>query len=113
MQANSAAHNTGALTYFVGRHTGSRDWIQQKGVHIDHFVEHLDIAHTPKAGDTVIGTLPVHLVAALNKKGVKFLHLALTIDADIRGQELSAQQVEQLAPRLDEYLVIRLNQHDT
>ena len=43
-------------TWFVSRHPGALDWMQQHGPAFDHHVAHLDPQQV-QAGDTVIGTL--------------------------------------------------------
>jgi CRISPR-associated protein Csx16 len=96
-------------TWFVGRHEGSMKWVKSEGFDVDHFIAHLDFTEGPQAGDTVIGTLPIHIVAKLNKMGVRFLHLHLALKASQRGKELTCEDVESASPELIEYLVLKLN----
>ena len=97
-----------STTWFVGRHAGSAEWIRTQNVNIDKYVEHLDEHHWPNPGDMVIGTLPVHIVASLNQQGVRFIHLKLNTTSSNRGEEMSATDLQRLAPVLVEYLVIRI-----
>lgn len=104
----SAAQEQGrshTKTWFVSRHGASIEWVQSQGFTVDEFVTHLDADHMPKSGDTVIGTLPVHVVADLNQKGVRFLHLKLDLNGAMRGKELSLQDLEAANASLQEYLV--------
>ncbi len=48
---------------FITRHAGAVEWAQSKGIEAEH-VSHLDTKKI-KAGDTIIGTLPVHMVAEI------------------------------------------------
>ena len=102
-------NNHTSHVWFVGRHQGSADWIRSQNIAIDKFVPHLDEQDWPKAGDTVIGTLPVHIVARLNHQGVRFIHLKLDLDNMQRGIELSADDVSHAHPELTEYLVMQVS----
>ena len=68
--------------YFVTRHAGALDWARDQGI-VATLIEHLDPALI-KAGDTVLGTLPIHLVAALNSIGARYLSRAAQTGADLR-----------------------------
>lgn len=91
-------------TWFVTRHPGAVEWAQRKGFQIDRQVTHLDPdAVTP--GDTVIGILPVHLVAHVCERGGRYFNLSLDLPADARGRELSADEIEAYGARLEAYQV--------
>lgn len=93
----------------VSRHAGAIEWLRQKGF-TGEVVTHL----TPEmvqAGDTVIGVLPVHLVAELVKKGVKvFIIVMPQVPKEMRGQELTAEQMEQFGAKLLEVKSIELRE---
>ncbi len=91
-------------TWFISRHPGAIEWAERKGLPIDHYVVHADPLQI-QPGDTVIGGLPVGLVAAVCARGARYLHLTLDLPAHLRGRELSADQLEQLDARLEEYQV--------
>lgn len=91
-------------TFFISRHPGAIDWIQQQGVHIDYFVPHLSVEQV-QAGDCVIGTLPLQLAALLYQRGIRYLHLTLTVPAQWRGQELSAAQLQACQATVQEFIV--------
>jgi len=93
--------------YFVSRHPGAVEWARRQGLVVDHLVEHLDVAQVSK-GDTVVGTLPVNLVARVCEAGARYLHLSLALPPALRGQELDADQLEALGTRLEAYEVRRL-----
>ena len=93
-------------TYFVTRHAGARGWAARQGLDAVQ-LEHLDPGHIV-AGDVVIGTLPVHLVADIQRRGACYLHLELTIPPEHRGRDLSADDMERFGARLVEYRVRRV-----
>lgn len=95
-------------TWFVGRHSGSAEWLRAQDIRIDKHVEHLDKQQWPSPGDTVIGTLPVHIIADLNHQGVRFIHLKLDMKSTHRGEEFNAADLQKLNPELVEYLVMRI-----
>lgn len=61
-------------TWFISRHPGAFEWAQEEGIDVDVRVEHLDVARI-QAGDVVIGLLPLHLAAAVQRRGARYLHL--------------------------------------
>lgn len=91
-------------TFFVSRHPGAADWARGQGLAVDRPLVHLDPAGVGP-GDTVIGTLPVHLAAAVCARGARYLHLTLDLPPDWRGRELSAAQMTACGARLEEYRV--------
>ena len=78
--------------WFVSRHPGAIEWAKRQGLAIDRWVTHLDPA-TVSAGDTVVGTLPVNLAAEVCNRGIRYLHLSVSMPLTLRGQELSAEQL--------------------
>ena len=98
--------SSGMATYFVSRHTGTREWARARGFHVDYWVEHLDTANV-QSGDVVIGTLPLQLVAEVQEQGGRYLHLSIDFPAELRGRELSAEQMDHAGARLEEYRVLR------
>lgn len=80
------------VTWFVSRHPGAIEWAQRQGLAIERWVAHLDPAEV-RADDTVIGTLPVNLAAAVCNRGALYLHLSLNVPAPWRGRELSADDL--------------------
>lgn len=80
------------ITWFVSRHAGAIEWARRGGLAIERWVTHLDPAEVG-ADDTVIGTLPVNLAAAVCKRGARYLHLSIQVPAGWRGRELSADEL--------------------
>lgn len=87
-------------TWFVSRHPGAIEWAAEQGLRVDRHVSHLDAAQI-QPGDTVIGTLPVHLAAAVCQQGARYVNLSLDLPAHWRGRELSADELRQCNPRLE------------
>lgn len=96
-------------TWFVSRHPGARDWAQRHNITVDRQVNHLETG-TLQTGDVVIGTLPVHLAAAVCAQGARYLHLSLNLPEALRGQELSADDMERCSARLEAYSVRKEDQ---
>ncbi|MCS6945117.1 MAG: CRISPR-associated protein Csx16 [Sutterellaceae bacterium] len=97
--------------WFVTRHRGAADWAARRGVKVDRFVEHLDVSRV-QPGDTVIGTLPVHLAAEVCRRGARYLHLSVDLPPPARGRELSAQELEAFGARLERFVVRRADPGD-
>ena len=95
-------------TIFVSRHSGAVEWAARQGIRIDRMVEHLDLAEI-RSGDTVIGTLPVHLAAEVCRRGSHYLHLALDLPSERRGVELTAEDMARCGARLVEYWLERMS----
>lgn len=90
--------------FFVSRHPGAVEWARRRGLAVDAWVAHLDITKVG-AGDTAIGSLPLHLAAKVCARGGCLLHLSADIPAEWRGRELSADELEAAGARLEEFFV--------
>jgi CRISPR-associated protein Csx16 len=91
-------------TFFVSRHRGAIEWAATQNFHVDALVAHLD-PDTVQAGDTVIGSLPVNLAAQVCAKGAAYWHVSMQLPATLRGQELSADDLEQLQARVERFTI--------
>lgn len=89
---------------FVGRHGPAKEWAMKNGHADATFVEHLDPG-TIAPGDLVLGTLPAHIAAEVCRRGGRYMHLAVDIPKERRGEELA---METLSPRLVELRVRRI-----
>ena len=89
-------------TFLVTRHPGALDWARARGIAFDEHVPHLD-PEKVGAGDTVVGSLPVHLAAAVCERGARYLNISLDLPASLRGRELDAATLERLNARLESY----------
>ena len=86
------------------RHPGAREWLARQGIPVDRLTSHLEVEQL-RPGDTVIGTLPVHLAAEVCRRGGRYLHLVLDSPPEARGKELSAEEMERYGARLEPYEV--------
>lgn len=93
-------------TYFVTRHPGATEWASQQGIEIDHRIDHIDPAIIERS-DTVIGSLPVNLAAKVCQRGGRYFHLSIDIPREIRGKELTVEDMSRCNTRLEEFVVSR------
>ena len=98
-------------TIFVTRHAGTKAWVERQGFSVDAIVEHLDIS-TIVPGDTVLGTLPVHVAAAVCDRGGRYFHLSMDVPATRRGTELSPEDMRTFRARVEEYAITKLVRRD-
>lgn len=91
--------------YFITRHPGALQWAKQNQLHYDVHAEHLLCISQLQAGDTVVGTLPINMVYQLNKRQVSYIHLSLQIPPDLRGIELTAEQLNGCKATLEKFEV--------
>ena len=94
------------MYWFISRHPGALLWMHACGIRIDCHVSHLDLARIA-AGDTVYGSLPVHLAAEVCARGARYYHLQLDLPAEARGCELSVDEMRQFGARLMPFRVER------
>jgi CRISPR-associated protein Csx16 len=94
-------------TYFISRHSGAVDWAESEGFHVDQRLAHFDVSIV-QPGDQVLGTLPINLVADVNERGGAYFHLTLALPAEMRGKELSAEDMLRFGSRLEKYTAQRL-----
>ncbi|NLC35609.1 MAG: CRISPR-associated protein Csx16 [Alcaligenaceae bacterium] len=96
------------MIYLITRHPGALEWLRKNiNAQVVRNLDHLDDVNIIRQGDTVIGTLPVNLVAEVCRRGARYLHLQINIPRELRGHELSAQQINELGGVLVEYIVHR------
>lgn len=110
--AATRAYDYSMTTWFISRHPGAIEWAHQQNLQVDEYLAHLDPASI-RAGDTVIGSLPVTLAARVCKAGARYLRLSLELPANFRGAELSAEQLTSLSARLSEYTVREIHSEPT
>ena len=83
---------------FVSRHQGAVEWARRQGLEV-RLVSHLNPGDV-RPGQRVIGTLPAHLAAEVCLAGGIYLHLCLDLPPLLRGQDLSADQMQACRARL-------------
>jgi len=95
------------MIYFVSRHSGAVEWAAEEGFTVDEQLSHLDPTMI-QAGDVVIGSLPVHLVAQVCSQGGRYLHLSMDIPVALRGSELTSEGMRACHARLEAYQVSQI-----
>lgn len=88
--------------FFVSRHPGAVEWAARHGIQGAVLISHFD-PESVESGDDVIGTLPINIVAEVNRLGGTYQHLSMDLPADARGRELTADEMEQYGARLETY----------
>lgn len=83
------------VNLFVARHESTQAWGRKYGQINENTktLADLDVARDVNEGDVVAGTLPPNVVAQINAKGARYLHLGMNISRDERGSSLSEQEV--------------------
>ena len=94
-------------TFIITKHVGAVQWAKNKGIEHDIYLEDLNLIHELKAGDVVVGTLPIHVVYELNQRDINYLHIALDIPAELNDQALDAAQLEACNARIESYYLLR------
>lgn len=89
--------------YFVTRHMGAVDWARAQGIEAEH-ITHLDVENI-RPGDMILGTLPVSVAAQVCEKGAKYFHLTLDLPPQLRGKELTGEDMENAGAVLEEFEV--------
>lgn len=94
-------------TLLVTRHPGALAWLHAQGYADAVHCPHLDPDRV-QAGDVVVGTLPVQLVADVCERGARYVNLSLDIPPTLRGHELSLEQLEACNARLEGFVARRV-----
>lgn len=94
-------------TWFISRHQGAIEWVKHQNIQIDRFESHLDTSLV-RAGDVVIGTLPIHLAAEICQKGARFYFLSVNVTYEQRGTELTYEQLTEQQCSIHQFWVEKL-----
>ncbi|EGQ62636.1 CRISPR-associated protein, VVA1548 family [Acidithiobacillus sp. GGI-221] len=88
--------------FFVSRHPGAIEWAARHGIQGAELISHFE-PDDIEPGDEVIGTLPINIVAEVNRLGGTYQHLSMDLPADARGKELTADDMEKYGARLETF----------
>lgn len=91
-------------TWLITRHSGAIEWFKHTGQHFDHHQAHITMDNI-RPNDRVYGSLPIHLVEEICSRGAEYWHLSLDLPAHLRGQELTAEQLNQINARIERFIV--------
>ncbi|MGL6260391.1 CRISPR-associated protein Csx16 [Vibrio sp. WXL210] len=95
--------------YFVSRHKATIAWARSQHLEVTQWLTHLEDVDTLMPGDTVIGTLPINIVASLCEKGITYIHFSLQLPESMRGVELDLDQITKCQPRLTQYHAVKVD----
>ena len=95
------------MNYLVTRHPGALQWLKTQSIEPFVPMAHLHNPDLIAPGDIVMGTLPLYLIAAVCTRGARYFHLDVALPDELRGTELTAQQLTGLNAELVEYSVQR------
>lgn len=100
-------------TYLVSRHPGALQWLRARLGPAGHHA--VVLAHLPEdfqapPGSKVLGVLPLAWLERLQAQGAQPWVLDVSLPPELRGQELSAAQLDALGARLVRYGVRRLGE---
>ena len=88
----------------ITRHAGAADWVgQQLGQEV-HASPHLELGEV-EPGGSYYGVFPLNLAAAICAKGSACWAISVNLPPALRGQELSAGQLDELGAELVRYEV--------
>lgn len=93
-------------TYLITRHSGAKQWAEEEGIAVNEQLDHLEL-HRVRAGDVVIGSLPVNLAAEVCARGGRYFHLSLELPQEWRGRELAPEEMRRCGARLEEFRVTK------
>lgn len=94
--------------YFVTRHRGAVTWAARNGLRARKVeTSNFDPA-VLQPGDVVMGILPMHLVAEVNRRGGHYWNLTMDVPPEWRGRELTAEEMTACHARLEEFRVLQL-----
>jgi CRISPR-associated protein Csx16 len=94
------------IKYFVTRHNGAVLWARDAGIRARKITQQNFDVSIINAGDVVMGTLPVHLAGEIIQRGGRYWHLSMEVPLELRGKELTAEQMRQCDARLEEFRVL-------
>ena len=90
-------------TYLVTRHSGAVDWLKSRlRVPEVLVLPHLDNIQF-QSGDRVCGILPLAWAARICAQGAEAHVISVEVPPALRGQEMSAAQLDELDARLVRY----------
>lgn len=96
-------------TWIISRHPGAQTFLADLGV-TGKRLTHLNVEDV-RAGDVVIGTLPLPMIAELCQRDVEYWHISLNVNAADRGKELSACQMKARGVRIERFHALRVVGH--
>lgn len=104
--AEQAARPT---VWLISRHTAALEWLSKQWPHeLCRRAAALPALEEIARTDWVVGNLPIHLIAELTSRRVRYFHLVLDLPPERRGHELTVEDMERYGARLEEYRAFRV-----
>ncbi|MCB1615856.1 MAG: CRISPR-associated protein Csx16 [Pseudomonadales bacterium] len=102
------------MLYLITRHKATLEWLEKQLDQTSAYVHtpHLAGLHTLKAGDHVIGNLPIDKIARLTSQGVRYTHIILNVPFNMRGKEYEAGDLEIFGAYLQAFQVNAISASD-
>jgi CRISPR-associated protein Csx16 len=106
-QNAEAISGHGTTAFVVTRHAGAVRWLLPRLRTSSNvkLMTHIDEDTVFRPGDMVCGVLPIALAARICAQGARPFAIDVKLPPELRGQELSHEQLEALDARLVEYHV--------
>ena len=86
----------------ITRHPGAADWVRQQLGREVQAIPHLELGEV-ESGGSYYGVFPLNLAAAICAKGSACWAISVNMPPALRGQELSAGQLDELGAELVRY----------
>lgn len=84
------------MIYFVSRHPGALQWMQDRFIgQPARVLTHLPGDFSPGPGDRIFGVLPLQWVQRITAAGAQAWVLEVELPPELRGRELTAEQLSQ------------------
>ncbi|WP_026353845.1 CRISPR-associated protein Csx16 [Woodsholea maritima] len=91
------------VKYFSSRHHGAIDWMMRHHPEFKIISSLFEIDIIP--GYIIAGNFPLSLAAEICAKGARLFSIDMNLAPDLRGTELTAEQMEISGAKLVEYYV--------
>lgn len=93
----------------ISRHPGACEWLSKR-LQPELCRKEVELPALERIArtDWVVGNLPIHLIAELTSRRVRYFHLVLDLPPERRGHELTVEDMERYGARLEEYRAFRV-----
>ena len=97
--------------FIITRHSGAVEWMREEYPSLFHrhteICSHLSKSHLEdlSSQDRVIGIIPIHLGEKICSKGADLVLIQVHVPPELRGEELTAQDMRRLGASLRRYVV--------
>ena len=97
-------------TFLITRHPATVDWLLHRNIEAE-LISHYDPdSDRIGRGDWVIGNLPIQLIADICSRDARYLHLEMEVPEEMRGKELTVNDMDRFQARLVEYSALYIGE---